>query len=83
MSEGIEPACKYLVKSDEAWRIEGGEFRRRIDVHMCEWPDQHPDRFTDAPLWLLKLVGPSHSVNPEFDCVNCPARLNQKGNTDG
>ncbi|MBB6353544.1 hypothetical protein GGR00_001312 [Aminobacter aganoensis] len=54
--------CIHLLRSD---------FDER--TLLCEWPDQHPERFENAPMWLLKLVGSGLCVRPEVDCVKCPA----------
>lgn len=66
--------CIHLIRSD---------FDER--TLLCEWPDQHPERFESAPLWLLKLVGSGLHVRPEVDCVRCPAfsRLLNKEEENG
>jgi len=58
--------CAHLIKSDEAYR-DGSP----TTVHLCDWPDQNPSRFIDAPLWLLKQIGGGLMVQPEHDCIGC------------
>lgn len=65
--------CLYLTKSPESYAVTDDGVGLPIDVYLCEWPDQNPGRFVDAPRWLLRLVGAGLSVRPERDCVNCPA----------
>jgi len=64
--------CKFQIESSEAYSVRGGA-QTPVRVHLCEWPDQHPERFQSAPLWLLKLIGAGMAIRPERDCVNCPA----------
>lgn len=58
--------CAFLIKSDEAYC--NGVL---TETHLCDWPDQNPDRFMNAPVWLLKQIGGGLMVRPEHDCVGC------------
>jgi hypothetical protein len=64
--------CYYNRASPEAYAVSETGEERRIEVRLCEWPDQNPDRFVDAPRWLLRLIGGGLAITPERDCVGCP-----------
>lgn len=65
-------ACKYLVRSEEAYSI-GPMGESEVQVSLCTWPDMHPDRFVNAPRWLLRQIGGGLAVMPAHDCVGCAA----------
>jgi hypothetical protein len=64
------PHCYHLEKSSEAVTI-GPMGEKAVDAYLCNWPEQHPERFENAPLWLLKLIGGGLMIRPEHDCVGC------------
>jgi hypothetical protein len=61
--------CIHRDVSEEAFDQNG----KRITVHLCSFPDNRPDRFVDAPRWLLRLIGAGLAIDPKKDCVDCPA----------
>lgn len=72
--------CIYDHLAAEAYRVEDIDEDRRlipVDLHLCDWPDQHPERFVDAPSWWHKRIGVSPAISPERDCVGCPARKDE------
>lgn len=71
--------CIHDQISDEAYVIDDRGNTAPAIVHLCEWPDQNPGRFVDAPRWLLRLVGAGLAITPERDCVGCPAFKAREG----
>ncbi|WP_157014864.1 hypothetical protein [Mesorhizobium xinjiangense] len=71
--------CKYLSRSDEAYAISSSGIETPATVHLCDWPDQHPERFRNAPRWLLRQIGPGLAIEPARDCAGCPAFAAAKG----
>ena len=65
--------CIYLSAAAEAASIAPDGTEVEAAVCLCTWPDMHPERFVDAPMWLLRLVGPGLAIDPERNCVGCPA----------
>lgn len=61
--------CIHRDVSSEAYDQHGN----RITVHLCSFPDNNPGRFVDAPRWLLRTIGAGLAIDPETDCVDCPA----------
>ncbi len=65
--------CAHLDVSDEAVGINAFTGQQvKTTVHLCGWPDMHPERFVAAPRWLMKLAGAGWAINPERDCAGCP-----------
>ncbi len=68
--------CVYQIASPEAYAVNPRTGQTEaVEVTLCEWPDQHPERFLNAPMWLLRQIGSGLAINPERDCKNCPARI--------
>jgi hypothetical protein len=61
--------CIHRDVSSEAYDEHG----KPITVYLCSFPDNEPGRFVDAPRWLLRTVGAGLAIDPEKDCVDCPA----------
>lgn len=64
--------CRYNVPSPQAYRVGDHGEEQRVEVRLCDWPDQHPERFVNAPRWLLQQIGSGLMIRPEHDCVSCP-----------
>lgn len=65
--------CMHLQTADESYRSYADGSWVAAEVHLCDWPDMHPDRLVNAPRWMQRLVGAGLAINPAVDCVGCAA----------
>lgn len=66
--------CAHLQRADYKIAVPSGNTIIEHVPWLCEWPDQNPDRFVDAPWWLTNLVnGGGMAITPALACAKCPA----------
>ncbi|MBS7545673.1 hypothetical protein [Ancylobacter oerskovii] len=76
------PPCTFLEPS-EGPAVVDRDGPQSVDVvALCTWPDMYPERFAGAPLWLLRLAAAGVAVEPERNCVGCPAYRAAEGGHD-
>jgi hypothetical protein len=69
------PPCIYRDASLEAYRIDAKTGKETpVTIHLCAWPDAYPDRLVDAPRWVNRVIGSGLAIDPERDCIDCPAQ---------
>jgi len=66
--------CIYAIASEEAYKVDMRTGQQiPCEVLICEWPEQNPGRFINAPRWLQDVLGGGLAIKPERDCVGCAA----------
>ncbi len=64
--------CKHATPIEaEAYQV-GGRGTTLVQRLRCDFPDNEPERFVNAPLWLLRMVTGGILVSDEW-AETCPA----------
>ncbi len=70
MSERMK--CRHGTEIEaHAYQV-GGSGAHTVTRTRCDFPDNEPSRFVDAPRWLLRQVSGGCLVS-DSDCNGCPA----------